>query len=60
MHNIKSQNCYIPTVCFFYGMHSRTIPIVLATVVYVIVYYSSLFQYFFYQSTMVPTLVEDS
>ena len=42
-------------------MHSRgtTILVVLATVVYMIVHYSSLFQYF-YQSTSIPTLIENS
>jgi len=55
-------------VDLFYGTggmvfkHSRdtTILIALATVVYIIVYYSNLFQYYFYQSTIVPTLVENS
>jgi len=40
--------------------HSRdiTILIALATVVRMIVHYSSLFQYFFYWSNIVPTLIE--
>jgi len=43
-------------------MHSMdiTILIVLATVVYMIVHYSSLFQHFLNQSTIVSTLVENS
>ena len=42
--------------------HSRdiTILIVLATMVYMIVHYSSLFQYFFYWSTIDPTLVVEN
>jgi len=41
--------------------HGRdiTILIVLTTVVYMIEHYSSLFQYFYYQSTVIPTLVEN-
>ena len=37
-----------------------TILIVLATVVYMILHYYSLFQYFFHKSTIVPALVENS
>ena len=39
-------------------MHSRDITILIILQWFSIVHYSSLFQYFFYQSTIVPTLVE--
>jgi len=43
-------------------MHSRdnNIAILIVLAVYMIVHYSSLFQYFFYWSTIIHTLVEKS
>ena len=51
-HNIPTVHCVV--------FKHNAILIVLATVIYMVVHYSSLFQYFFYQSTMVSTLVVNS
>ena len=51
VHNHKSQDCYILTVRYdiIKEMHSRDIKIliVICTVIFIIVRYSSMFQYFF-------------
>jgi len=54
MHGIKSQ--YTKK-----ELHSRDATVFLIDFLWFnVVHYSSLFQYFFFQSTMVPTLVENS
>jgi len=53
-----------PTVLKYYTMkqmHSRDITILIVLLWFSIVWhYSNLFQYFFYRSNIVPTLVENS
>jgi len=59
VHDSKSIKTVVSLLCIPYQkeMHSRDTTVLIDLVWFNVVHYSSLFQYFF-QSTMVPTLVD--